>query len=267
MDMKRKISLVAYFVIAMMLLMLTLSGCEKTPVKVDNTSKSMSKENDDSVKLEYGKAVKLSDGTVCRLTEKPWTANYVLYVSFEVKNTTKKTVKVDPDSILNVYADYHALEPYDEYEEYDYEDSTISLKPGKKAICMASFYYSKEFKLLEVFAENYYWSFKDSEVEDYSYEFEDDEDDEDDYEPEIIDADAYSNSEICEIVLDFYEINFAHRPQISEVDYSDDNSVTVHLYDDMGTHAATVAIYDINRYTLHGVDVINDEEIDFSKSI
>ena len=258
----KKIRLLTCFVMAIMLI--TLTACEKMPIKVDNTSKSTSEKKSDMVELERNKGAKLSDGTVCRLTETPWIYDEMLYVSYEIKNPGKKAVKVDSYSTISMYADYQAMESG--YEDMPYEDSEILLKPGKKLSDIAAFYHPQDFKIIEVFVENYYWTFKVDEIEVYNEDNEPEEGDpsEWDSEPKIEDVSAYSDTEICELALDYYERKYQYRPQVANVDNADEDWVTVHLYDDVDDHTATSAIYTINRYSLWGTDVINSEDVDLN---
>ena len=70
---------------------------------------------------------------------------------------------------------------------------------------------------------------------------------------------------VCAVALAYYQMQSGgYAPGFVEVDGRDADGITVHLYDDMGTHTATCAWYVIDPETLLGYDSITLEEIDFS---
>ncbi len=73
---------------------------------------------------------------------------------------------------------------------------------------------------------------------------------------------GYTDDELCEMALDYYEKHENYRPGIAEIDSIDGDYVSIHLYDNMDTHTATAAWYRINRYTAKGTDTIFGNEID-----
>ena len=87
---------------------------------------------------------------------------------------------------------------------------------------------------------------------------------------EDIDADAnvrygYTNNELCQMALNYYSRHYGYRPGIAEVDSVNGNMVTLHLYDDMGTHTATSAWYEIDRTTGKGTDEIMGGKVDLNR--
>lgn len=67
---------------------------------------------------------------------------------------------------------------------------------------------------------------------------------------------GYSDDELCTMALDHYEKEYDYRPGIAQIDSTDGDIVTIHLYDDMGDHTATSAWYEIDRTTGKGSDMI-----------
>lgn len=77
---------------------------------------------------------------------------------------------------------------------------------------------------------------------------------------------SYSDDELCQMALDYYEKEYDYRPGIADIDSSSGNVVTIHLYDDMGDHTATSAWYEIDRTTGKGEDIIFGEKVDLGKT-
>lgn len=75
---------------------------------------------------------------------------------------------------------------------------------------------------------------------------------------------SYSDADLCKMALDHYERETGYRPGISEVDSTNGDLVTIHLYDDMGDHTATSAWYEIDRKTGKGTDTINGDPVDLT---
>ncbi len=73
---------------------------------------------------------------------------------------------------------------------------------------------------------------------------------------------GYTDEELCRMALDHYEKTEGYRPSEAEIDSYDGDKVTIHLYDDMGTHTATAAWYEVDRNSAKGQDVIFGNEID-----
>ncbi len=76
---------------------------------------------------------------------------------------------------------------------------------------------------------------------------------------------GYSDQELCNMALDYYEFHNAYRPGKAEIDGQDGNKVTIHLYDDMGDHTATAAWYEIDRTTGKGTDTIFGNTVDLTE--
>ncbi|MCR5222329.1 MAG: YARHG domain-containing protein [Lachnospiraceae bacterium] len=78
-------------------------------------------------------------------------------------------------------------------------------------------------------------------------------------------SNGYSNNELCQMALNYYSKHYGYRPGIAEVDSVNGNMVTIHLYDDMGTHTATSAWYEIDRNTGKGTDEIMGGKVDLNR--
>ncbi|MBQ7564266.1 MAG: hypothetical protein IJT16_09785, partial [Lachnospiraceae bacterium] len=76
---------------------------------------------------------------------------------------------------------------------------------------------------------------------------------------------GYTNAQLCKMAQDYYERHNNYRPPIAEVDSTEGNNVTIHLYEVMGGHTATSAWYVINRNTSKGYDDIFGDSIDLTK--
>ncbi len=75
----------------------------------------------------------------------------------------------------------------------------------------------------------------------------------------------YTNAQLCKMAQDYYERHHNFRPPIAEVDSTDGDNVTIHLYEDMGDHTATSAWYVIDRKTGKGYDDLFGDSIDLTK--
>lgn len=71
----------------------------------------------------------------------------------------------------------------------------------------------------------------------------------------------YSNEELCDMALNYYEAASGYRPSLSEAIVNSDDTVTIQLYDNMGDHNATAAWYTVDRTTGAGTDDITGEAI------
>ena len=76
---------------------------------------------------------------------------------------------------------------------------------------------------------------------------------------------GYTNAELCKMAQDYYERHYNFRPPIAEVDSTEGDNVTIHLYEQVGNHTATSAWYVINRKTGKGHDDIFGDAIDLTK--
>ena len=64
--------------------------------------------------------------------------------------------------------------------------------------------------------------------------------------------------------LDYYEKQNGYRPGICEVDSTNGDLVTLHLYDDEGDHTTTAAWYEIDRKTGKGTDTVTGDAVDLT---
>ncbi|MBQ7563199.1 MAG: YARHG domain-containing protein [Lachnospiraceae bacterium] len=78
-------------------------------------------------------------------------------------------------------------------------------------------------------------------------------------------ASGYTNAELCKMAQDYYQKHNNYRPPIAEVDSTEGDEVTIHLYENVGNHTATSAWYVINRKTGKGYDDIFGDAIDLTK--
>ncbi|MBQ8970138.1 MAG: hypothetical protein IJ073_02340 [Lachnospiraceae bacterium] len=76
---------------------------------------------------------------------------------------------------------------------------------------------------------------------------------------------GYTDSQLCKMAQDYYQKHNNYRPPISEIDSTDGDYVTIHLYEQKEDHTATSAWYVINRKTGKGYDDIFGDSIDLTK--
>lgn len=69
----------------------------------------------------------------------------------------------------------------------------------------------------------------------------------------------YSNLELCEMALDYYEEKSGYRPGDAAAMVQPDGKIAVQLYDDMGDHTATSAWYTVDRFTAQGQDMMGND--------
>ena len=70
---------------------------------------------------------------------------------------------------------------------------------------------------------------------------------------------GYSDDELCSMAIRYYASSSNYRPDHAEVDGTDGNTVSIHLYDDTdGTHTSTSAWYYVDRMTGKGENVIGN---------
>ena len=79
--------------------------------------------------------------------------------------------------------------------------------------------------------------------------------------PDEILGNFYSNPKLCEIALDYYEKNHGCRPTSCDAENNADGTVTLHLYDNMEDHIATLAWYTVDRTSCAGTDDVMLTEI------
>lgn len=65
----------------------------------------------------------------------------------------------------------------------------------------------------------------------------------------------YSNVELCEMALDYYEAQTGYRPGDAEAQVQADGFIAIQLYDNMGDHNSTSAWYTVDKYTAKGTDL------------
>ncbi len=78
-------------------------------------------------------------------------------------------------------------------------------------------------------------------------------------------SEGYSDQELLDMALDYYERENSYRPGGADIDGRDGDTVTIHLYDDMGDHLATSGWYDIDCKTGKGTDGIFGNEVDLTR--
>lgn len=75
----------------------------------------------------------------------------------------------------------------------------------------------------------------------------------------------YTDEELIQIALKYYAANNdGYTPKNAGVQYNEDGSVTIQLYDSLEDHNSTAAWYTIDRVVLIGTDDISGEDIDMS---
>ena len=75
---------------------------------------------------------------------------------------------------------------------------------------------------------------------------------------------SYTHNELCKMALDYYEKQTGYRPGTCEVDSTNGDMVTLHLFDDEGDHTATAAWYEVDRKTGKGTDTMTGESVDLT---
>lgn len=76
-------------------------------------------------------------------------------------------------------------------------------------------------------------------------------------------TEGYTNEDLIRMAGDYYRSIHGETPPEIEVDSENGDEVTIHLYEDMGDHTATMDWYTVDRKSLKGHDVL-ENEIDFS---
>jgi len=83
-----------------------------------------------------------------------------------------------------------------------------------------------------------------------------------DYEYGEPDENGYSDDELCEMALDFYEAIYEYRPDYASVESEDEDGVTIGLFDENDDKRTGIAYYCVGRDTARGYDVVFGNEID-----
>lgn len=73
----------------------------------------------------------------------------------------------------------------------------------------------------------------------------------------------YSNIELCGLAQQYYAALNDYTPLGVDTQTNADGTVSIHLYDNMDTHIATLARYKVDRWSTEGWDDITGEEINF----
>ena len=68
----------------------------------------------------------------------------------------------------------------------------------------------------------------------------------------------YSNLELCEMALDYYESRYAYRPEDASAEVQADGKIAVQLYDSLDDHNSTSAWYTVDRFTAQGTDIMGN---------
>lgn len=64
----------------------------------------------------------------------------------------------------------------------------------------------------------------------------------------------YSNVQLCEMALDYYEAHENYRPELVGAEVQSDGKIAIQLYDNLGSHNSTSAWYTVDRFTAQGTD-------------
>ena len=68
----------------------------------------------------------------------------------------------------------------------------------------------------------------------------------------------YSNLELCEMALDYYEARNHYRPGDAAAAVQSDGTIVIQLYDNMTDHNATSAWYTVDRFSAQGTDMLGN---------
>ena len=74
----------------------------------------------------------------------------------------------------------------------------------------------------------------------------------------------YSNVELCEMALNYYEKQTGYRPGDAAAQVQADGLIAIQLYDNMGDHNSTSAWYTVDKYTATGTDLTGNP-VDLTK--
>lgn len=74
----------------------------------------------------------------------------------------------------------------------------------------------------------------------------------------------YTNDDIVKLAREYYEKNNDSKPKYVELDHEDGDNLVIHIYDIVDDHTATYDWYTINKNTLKGTNIL-EEEIDLNK--
>ncbi|MBE6877425.1 MAG: hypothetical protein E7496_12060 [Ruminococcus sp.] len=68
----------------------------------------------------------------------------------------------------------------------------------------------------------------------------------------------YSNLELCEMALDYYEAKYAYRPADASAEVQANGKIAIQLYDSLEDHNSTSAWYTVDRFTAQGTDIMGN---------
>ena len=70
--------------------------------------------------------------------------------------------------------------------------------------------------------------------------------------------DFFSNEQLREMALNYYQSHNGYRPAAAETLINYDGKIAIHLFDDMGDHIATSDRYTVDRYTAVGTNFLGE---------
>ena len=73
----------------------------------------------------------------------------------------------------------------------------------------------------------------------------------------------YTDDELCNMAKEYYSQVNGYVPPVVVIEITDGDEVTIHLYDIVDDHTATVDWYTVNRYTARGKNIL-EQDIDLS---
>lgn len=68
----------------------------------------------------------------------------------------------------------------------------------------------------------------------------------------------YSNVQLCEMALDYYEAHENYRPEQVGAAVQPDGKIVIQLYDNLGSHNSNSAWYTVDRFTAQGTDALGN---------
>ncbi len=76
--------------------------------------------------------------------------------------------------------------------------------------------------------------------------------------------DFYSNTELCDMALNYFTAHNDYTPSNAAALTNSDGTVTIQLYDNLGDHNSNTTWYTVDRFTASGTDDSTGEEIQLS---
>ena len=80
---------------------------------------------------------------------------------------------------------------------------------------------------------------------------------------EVKKEDGYTNDQLCQMALDYYEKNNGYRPGKAAAQAGEDGKVVIQLYDQLSDHNSTSDWYTVDAKTGKGTNILG-ESIDLS---